>query len=39
MLEVMIVVALEGSSDWKIYTMDNVLFLELSISHTGVINL
>lgn len=39
MLEVSIVVALEGRTDWKIYTMDNVLFLELSISHTGVISL
>ena len=39
MLELRIVVVLEGSSDWKIYTMDNVLFLELSISHTRVISL
>ena len=39
MLEASIVVALEGRTDWKIYTMDNVLFLELSISHTGVISL
>lgn len=39
MLEVRIVVALEGRTDCKIYTMDNALFLELSISYTGVISL
>lgn len=39
MLEVRIVVALEGCTDCKIYTLDNALFLELSISYTGVIPL